>query len=449
MPTYLYRAVTKDGLIVRNKVESASKQLLIKSLKNNDLMPIQIQQLRYASINNQQKKKKNLENVEELLKNVNTTKLMTESATKKTTKEKVVSYLKTTEKITNRDLVIFTQDFYLLKKANFNNIHALSTIIQSTENPSFKGILEDILAGLEAGENMYTTMEYYSEVFPYIYINMIKVGELSGSLTKSLEQAVAYLDDSSALNRKIKSILIPNILLFVLLMVLLVVGALVGVPTLQSVFDAVGTQDKLPTVTLWFADFVNLVIEYWYIPVLIIIGIVGGIIFYVNTPRGKYNFHKFKYTAPIFGPLIYAIDFSRLMRAMLLNLRNGMRIQESLEISKNVVNNYVMLSIIETAINNMIGGSSWIDPFEESGLSSPMQIEMLRIGMQTDLTEMMDKLVQYMEIDINNILNKIMKVLPQVVYSIVGVLLIFFVIVVLVPIVQVYMGNFLFSAYGV
>ena len=46
-------------------------------------------------------------------------------------------------------------------------------------------------------------------------------------------------------------------------------------------------------------------------------------------------------------------------------------------------------------------------------------------------------------------LDKIMKVLPQVVYAIVGVLLIFFVIVVLVPIVQVYMGNFLFSAYGV
>ena len=41
---------------------------------------------------------------------------------------------------------------------------------------------------------MYTTMEYYQDVFPYIYINMIKVGELSGSLTKSLEQAVEYLE---------------------------------------------------------------------------------------------------------------------------------------------------------------------------------------------------------------------------------------------------------------
>ena len=58
--------------------------------------------------------------------------------------------------------MVFTQNFYLLKKANFNNIHALKTIIESTENLSFRGVLEDILAGVEAGENMYTTMEYYS-----------------------------------------------------------------------------------------------------------------------------------------------------------------------------------------------------------------------------------------------------------------------------------------------
>ena len=62
---------------------------------------------------------------------------------------------------------------------------------------------------------------------------------------------------------------------------------------------------------------------------------------------------------PIFGSLIYAIDFSRLMRAMLLNLQNGMRIQESLEVSKSVVKNYVMLSIIESSINNILIGGSW------------------------------------------------------------------------------------------
>ena len=152
---------------------------------------------------------------------------------------------------------------------------------------------------------------------------------------------------------------------------------------------------------------------------------------------------------PIFGELIFALDFSRFLKAMLLNLQNGMRIQESIEVSKNVVKNLVMLSIIETSINNILIGESWIEPFEQSGLAKPMITEMLKIGMQTDLAEMMEKLVEYMQIDIDNIMNKIMKTLPQVVYAIVGVVLIFFVLVVLVPCVQVYMGNFLFSAYGV
>ena len=410
MPTYMYKAMTKTGVVVRNRVEFASKQNLIKTLKSNDLLPISIEQISYSSKKTPKRKKKNITDIQEIMKNVNTTQL---------------------------------------NKANFNNIHALNTIIESTENISFRGILEDILAGVEAGENMYTTMEYYSNVFPYIYINMIKVGELSGSLTNSLEQAVKYLDDTESLNKKLKTILIPNIIQFVLLLVMLVVGTLVAIPAIQGIFDELGTDETLPAVTLWFADFIKKAIKYWYLPVLIIVAAVAGVLFYINTPKGKYNFHYFKYKMPIFGQLIFALDFSRLMKAMLLNLKNGMRIQESLEVSKNVVKNYVMLSMIETSINNILTGTSWIEPFEKSGLAKPMITEMLKIGMQTDLTEMMEKLVEYMEIDIDNIMRKIMQVLPQVVYAIVGVVLIFFVLVVLVPCIQVYMGNFLFSAYGV
>ena len=167
---------------------------------------------------------------------------------------------------------------------------------------------------------------------------------------------------------------------------------------------------------------------------------------YVQSPKGKYNFDYFKYKMPIFGKLLYAIDFSRFIKAMLLNLENGMRIQDSLEVSKSVVKNYVLLSIIETSINNILIGASWIEPFENSGLSSSMQVEMLKIGMQTDLPEMMRKLVEYMDIDIENLMNKIMAVLPQVVYSIVGVFLIFLVVVIIVPCIQLYMGTWIFDA---
>lgn len=445
MPTYMYKAATSNGLIVKNRVEASSKQNLLRTLKENDLMPITIEQIAYSA-KKKKAKKKNIKDIEEIMKNVNTTQITTKKTS--TTKEKINMYLSKTERITSRDLVIFTQNFYLLKKANFNNIHALKTIIDSTENITFKGIIEDILAGVEAGENMYTTMEYYSDVFPYIYINMIKVGELSGSLTNSLDQAIKYLDSSAALNKKIKGILIPNIVQFILLIVMLFVGTIVAIPAIQNVYDSFGTSTKLPALTIWFQGVVNWIMAYWYIPTIIILAIIAAIIFYINTPKGKYNFDYFKYKMPIFGQLIFALDFSRLMKAMLLNLNNGMRIQEAIEVSKNVVQNYVMLSIIETSLNNIIIGDSWIEPFEKSGLAKPMITEMLRIGMQTDLPEMMEKLVDYMEIDIDNIMQKIIKVLPETVYMIVGVVLIFFVLVVLVPCIQAYMGGWLFDAAG-
>ena len=449
MPVYRYRALTENGVIVTNVIDEQNRSSVIKKLKRNNLVPISITEPISINKTKVKKPKRHVQDINDIMRNVDTSSIMkAKDKPKRTYVQRINQALAKSEKITTRDLVIFTQNFYLLKKANFNNIHALNTIIESTENFTLRGILEDILAGVEAGENMYTTMEYYSNVFPFIYVNMIKVGELSGSLTTSLQQAVKYLDESSTLNTKIRKILIPNIVQFVLLLVLLIIGSVVAIPSIQGVFDTIGSSEQLPAISLWFSGVVDQIAIHWYIPLIIILAIAGGIISYINTPKGKYNFDYFKYTMPIFGKLIFLLDFSRLMQAMLLNLNNGMRIQDAIEVSKNVIKNYVMLSIIETSINNILIGQSWIEPFEKSGLPSSMITEMLKIGMKTDLAEMMSKLLEYIEMDVDATLEKIMAVLPQVVYSIVGIILIFFVIVVLVPCIQLYMGTFLFSAYG-
>lgn len=442
MPTYMYKAITKQGQIVKNKITDSSKSNCIRRLKRNDLEPISV----VPTI----KLKKS---VKRKPKNFRPSQTVARKSTdinqkKNTFREKLFEKLSNNKKITSRDLRIFTQNFYLLKKAKFNNVHALSTVMDSTENSTLKAVIEDILYGVEAGEFMYTTMEYYSDIFPYIYVNLIKVGELSGSLEISLKQAIKYLDDTDKLRTKLKRILIPNIAMFVGILLLLFICVIVGVPAIQGIFDSIGTTEQLPWITLWFAGVVDVLMKYWYIPTLIIVGAVAGTIVYVHTPQGAYNFDTFKYRMPIFGKLIYLIDFSRLLKNMLLNIENGIRIQDALEVSKTVIKNRVMLSMIDVAINNIYIGQSWIEPFEETKFSNQMTVEMLKIGMKTDLSEMMDKLIEYMDIDIDNTLEKIMKVLPEVSYAIVGVVLIFFVVVVLVPCIQVYMGGFLFSAYG-
>ena len=444
MPTFVYRAVTQEGTIVRNRVEDINRKSLIKKLKNNGLMPINIVQVTRVISKSKQKQKKNTNNVNEILGNTN---ILTREEVKKSNLFKRIG-INLTTKITTRDLVIFTQDLYLLKKANFNNIHALRTIIGTTENEQLKEIIKDILAGVEAGEKMYTTMEYYSDIFPYLYINMIKVGEESGSLTKSLEEAVDYLDENEKFTKKLRGILVPNILMFASIIVLLIVGIIIIVPLIQNLFESMGSDQKLPAITLWFAGVVDWLIAFWYIPLIVVVAIIVGIITYINDSKGRYRFDLFKYKMPLFGKLIFSIDFLRFARAMLLNLNNGIRIQDSLEVSKNVVKNYVLRSIIESSINDIILGHSWVESFEQSGLASPMIIEMLNIGMSTDLREMMSKLLEYLQMDIDNTVSKIMKVLPEIVYSIVGIALIFLVVVVLAPCITVYMGGWLFSAAG-
>lgn len=197
MPLYNYKAANSKGEIVHNrKVEAINKFVLLKKLKENGLLPISVTQIRVSNRASKimKKQKRNIESNDSVLKTVREQEIARNMNSKDNNFiGKAKKALFSNVNIINRDIIIFTQNFYLLKKANFNNIHALSTIIETTENDSFKAIIEDILLGVEAGENMYTTMEYYTGVFPPIYINMIKVGELSRFTNKSIRTSSKIL----------------------------------------------------------------------------------------------------------------------------------------------------------------------------------------------------------------------------------------------------------------
>ena len=130
MPLYSYKAVTKNGDFVKNKVEDISRVGLMRKLKRNGLIPIFVMQT-VSRKNKSKKPKRNVKSIGEIVKNVDP---KVEGNKKKTLKEKIYASFALTEKVTMKDIIIFTQNFYLLKKANFNNIHAISTVIENTEN---------------------------------------------------------------------------------------------------------------------------------------------------------------------------------------------------------------------------------------------------------------------------------------------------------------------------
>lgn len=117
---------------------------------------------------------------------------------------------------------------------------------------------------------MYSTMEYYEDVFPYLYINMVKVGELSGNLTNSLQQALEYLEDDDKIKRTLRGILIPNIVQFVFIVLMLVVGTVFALPAIQNLYVSMGSSAELPAISIWFSKVIEWVLKFWYIPTFII-----------------------------------------------------------------------------------------------------------------------------------------------------------------------------------
>ena len=308
-----------------------------------------------------------------------------------------------------------------------------------------RDIIQDILVGVENGEYIYSIMEYYNNFFPDIYIATIKIGELSGSLTEALNQAMIYIEDNDKTTKAIRKALVGPLIQTVLLLVGTVVGVLVGVPILEELYGSMGLTSQIPASTLAVSHMIKAIMANWYFIVMGIIAVIVGFLSWKSSVRGKYQWDMFKIKMPIFGGLILRLALQKFFKAMQLNLRNNAKLQDALEISKSTVRSYVLLSVIESSIENLTQGDSWVEPFESLPNMPPMVLEMLRIGMETDIVEMVEKIVEYMQSEIDITIERIVKTLPNISMSIMGIVMIIFVIVILVPIMEVYMGSFLFD----
>ena len=115
MPTYYYKAINEKGAIVRNRVEESSKLILVKKLKSNGLFPIAVTQA-VARNTKKVRKKKNTSNLQDIIRTINTSEINVSGSKRKSFVQTINNYIAKQEKITFRDIMIFTQYFYLLKK---------------------------------------------------------------------------------------------------------------------------------------------------------------------------------------------------------------------------------------------------------------------------------------------------------------------------------------------
>ena len=422
MSSFVCKVLTPQGQVIKVKMVESDKISCLNKLKNNGMTPISV---------------KNTFTIKSKLKR-------TEKIKKKSKGNFNNILFGISNKIEIEEIKKFTQEFSLLKKSKFTSSHALITIINNTENESFKDILREILKNVEQGKFMYEAMEKYSDVFPFIYVNFIKMGEISGKFDESLENAINYLENEEELKNKIQKIIIPNLIVFLGIIVLTIISLFIGIPVLQNIFLTNGTYITVPSSTLILTEFISKIINHWFLITIIIAICIALIIKYLHTDNGKYKLDYIKYTNPIFGKAKYLIDFSKLLKTLYINMQNKMRIQDALEVSKDVEKNTYMIDTLEKSINNIYIGKSWLEPFENEKILSPIIIEMLKKSSNNKLIDITEKVIKYVDFEIENQINRLLKILPMISYGVVGIAILIFTVVILIPCIQVYLGGFLF-----
>ena len=103
-----------------------------------------------------------------------------------------------------------------------------------------------------------------------------------------------------------------------------------------------------------------------------------------------------------------------------------------------------MIATIENSISNIYVGKSWVTPFEKDKILNPIMLEILKKSERSNTQETLQKIIEYVDLEIEKETKKVMKLLPKISYSVIGIVLILFLIIILIPCIQVYLGGFLF-----
>lgn len=434
MTTFICKVITPQGQVVKIKMQEKDKISCLKRLKKNGMTPISIEPSRLNIFKSKKDK----------VKTKKVTATIHSSKKRRLTIDKDILTKDINQKVSLKEIKEFTVDFYTLKKTNFTDEHALKTLINKTENEFFRKILINILDGIKKGKYIYKTMKEYQDVFPIIYINLIKTGELTNSFEVSLEYAITYLENEEKLINKVKKVLMPNVIAFLGIMIMLIFAVLIVIPNLQNIFRTYGINVYLPKFILFFSRLFRFLVRYWYIWAVAIF--IAAIWFkkYISDEKGKNKVDYYKYNNFIFGKLFFLLDFSRIVRSIYLNLRNKMRLEDALEISKQVTKNTYMMGLIEKSINNVYVGKSWFDSFDDEKMLNPIILELLKKGSKARSVHTLDTAIEYIDKEIEKEISRTLRILPEISYILVGIALFAFIVTILVPCMQIYLGGLLF-----
>ena len=298
--------------------------------------------------------------------------------------------LKLFQEVKAKDVVVFSRQLSILFSAKIPLVESLKTVAKQTENSYFQNIISIIANDVEAGMSLSRALEKYSKIFSAFYINMIKSGEVAGTLEGVLNYLADYLEKQFYLSSKIRGAMVYPAFILTGFIIVSVLMLTMVIPHLSEILKE--TNQALPLSTKIVIGTSQALLNYgWMIGLILIIFISGSVYFVRNYSDGRKIWDNFKLKVPVLGPIFQKFYLSRLADSLSTLISGGIPILQSLQVAADVIDNVILKNIVLTAREEVRVGSTISTVFERYPEIPPMVTNMLSVGEQTGTIDMVLK----------------------------------------------------------
>ena len=339
-------------------------------------------------------------------------------------------------------LIDFTKQLATLLNSGIKLTEALSVLTSQTSDVRFKNALTDIRDRVITGESFTDALKDYSDYFDVIYISMVRVGEVTGTLGESLSTIAGFMEKRQRVESKVKTAMIYPVILIMFCVVAVLILTTKVIPKIAEQIERTG--QKLPWITRQMMN-ISYVLTSWWLLVIIVglFGIVWAVKRFLKTQRGAYLRDKFMLSLPLFGPLIKQRVVSRFASTLSTLLSSGLSMAESLRVVAEVTGNTLMRRAVHQARERIIAGADIATPLRDSGVISPAIAHMVAVGEKSgELEKMLKNISEDLEASSDVVIERLGAVLEPLIIIVMAAIIGTIGYATFLPILEVSAGKF-------
>ncbi|MCX7977540.1 MAG: type II secretion system F family protein [Bdellovibrionaceae bacterium] len=396
MPRYLYQAKMPNGQLTQGEMDAASDSEVRKKLQAMKFIPVRVSAVGKAS---------------------------TPIATLGLFQPRVNS----------KDLQIFTRQLATLVNAGIPVADALKILSEGLRSGLLKVAAGKVLFSIEAGRRLSDSLAQHPYAFDRLYCNMIQAGEEAGILDSILMRLSTYLEKSQKIKGQVKGALVYPAVIIVVAM-LVISGILIFIiPKFQEVFSSVGKEP--PALTMMVVGLSQMLVQKWYVFLLVLVGTPLAFISWVRTSDGKRIFDELLFNAPVFGEVVQKSSLARVTRTLSTLLSSGVGLLEAIEIAAKTSGNYVIERALLRSKESVTTGKPFATPLAKEKSIPQMVAQMIAIGEKSGtLDQMLGKIADFYEDEVEAAVKAMTSLIEPLLMVVLGGIIAFLVIAMYLPI---------------